>query len=80
MLSFNMSFFSVLSWLLPQTFPEVMMLSIVALRSVLVQRVVSISAWLPEYLWDVLSDMSKRLSFMAEKLAYIERSRPAQTR
>lgn len=72
-MSFDLSFFSVLSWLLPQTFSEVVLLSIAVLLSVLVQRAWSVSAWLPEFLWDILSDMNKRLSFMAEKLAYIER-------
>ena len=73
MLSFDLSFFSVLSWLLPQSFLEVMLLSIVVLLSVIAQRMLSISAWLPEFLWDSLSDISKRLSFCSEKLAYIER-------
>jgi hypothetical protein len=73
MLSFDLSFFSVLSWLLPQSFLEVMLLSIVVLLSVIAQRMLSISAWLPKYLCDVLSDMSKTLSFCAEKLAYIDR-------
>ena len=74
MASFDLSFLSWLSSvLLPQTFTEVCLLSLVVLSSVLVKAVLSQHAWLPEFLWDSLSDINKRLSFMAEKLSYIER-------
>ena len=74
MVSFDLSFLSWLSSvLLPQTFSEVCLLSLVVLSSVLVKAVLSQHAWLPEFLWDSLSDINKRLSFMAEKLSYIER-------
>ena len=70
MVSFDLSFLSWLSsFLLPQTFTEVCLLSLV----VLVRTILSMSAWFPECAWEVLSDMSKRLAFMAEKLSYIER-------
>ena len=61
------------SVLLPQTFSEVCLPILVVLCSVLVRTVPSQHAWLPEFLWDALSDINKRLSFMAEKLSYIER-------
>jgi len=74
MVSFDLSFLSWLSsFLLPQTFTEVCLLSLVVLVSLLLRTILSISEWFPECIWDVLSDMSKRMSFMAEKLSYIER-------
>jgi len=67
-----LSCLSSLSWLLPQTFSDVCLLSVVMLLSLLVKRL-SDNEWLISATWNFQEEVSKRLSFMADKLGYIER-------
>jgi hypothetical protein len=66
-----LSFLSSMSWLLPQTFSEVCLLSVVMLLSVLVKKL-SDHEWVISSAWDFMDEMSKRVSFITDKLAYIE--------